>query len=68
MQQKSRKLLGTVAILVLLIVYPLAIMEVYVSTPLMGLPWWGAIIALCIAGLLWFYPASWVVRWMSKPE
>jgi len=68
MQQKTRKLWGTLAIIALLIVYPLAIMEVYVSTPLMGLPWWGAIIVLAIAGLLWFYPASWVVRWMSKPD
>jgi hypothetical protein len=49
-----------------LIVYPLAVMQVY-STRLMGLPWWGAIAVLCIAGLLWFYPASWVIRWMSKP-
>ena len=68
MQQKSRKLLGTVAILALLVVYPLAVMELYVSTPLMGLPWWAAIIVLCIAGLLWFFPASWVIRWMSKPD
>jgi hypothetical protein len=68
MQQKTRKLWGTLGIIALLIVYPLAIMEIYVSTPLMGLPWWGAIIVLAIAGLLWFYPASWVVRWMSKPD
>jgi hypothetical protein len=34
----------------------------------MGLPWWGTIAVLCIAGLLWFYPASWVVRWMSRPD
>jgi len=56
-----------VAIIALLIVYPLAVMEIYVTT-MMGLPWWGAIVVLCIAGLLWFYPASWVVRWMSKPD
>jgi hypothetical protein len=67
MQQKTRKLWGTVAIIALLIVYPLAVMQVYVTT-MMGLPWWGAIIVLCIAGLLWFFPASWVVRWMSKPD
>ena len=68
MTQRTRKLWGTLGIIASLIVYPLAIMEIYVSTPLMGLPWWGAIIVLAIAGLLWFYPASWVVRWMSKPD
>ncbi len=67
MQQKSRKLLGTVAIIALLIAYPLVVMEIYAST-MMALPWWGAIVVLCIAGLLWFFPASWVVRWMSKPD
>jgi hypothetical protein len=67
MQQRTRKLWGTVALIALLVVYPLAVVEIYVST-LMGLPWWGTIAVLCIAGLLWFYPASWVVRWMSRPD
>lgn len=67
MRQTNRKLLGLFAILGLLIVYPLAIMELYVST-MMALPWWGAIIVLAILGLLWFYPASVVIRWMSKPD
>jgi len=66
MQQRIRKLWGTLMMIGLLIVYPLVVMQVY-STRLMGLPWWGAIAVLCIAGLLWFYPASWVIRWMSKP-
>jgi hypothetical protein len=42
-------------------------MEIYASY-MMALPWWGAIGVLCVAGLLWFYPASWVVRWMAKPD
>jgi hypothetical protein len=66
MQPRTRKLWGTLMMIALLIIYPLAVMQVY-STKLMGLPWWGAIVVLCIAGLLWFYPASWVIRWMSKP-
>ncbi|MGN6158721.1 MAG: DUF2842 domain-containing protein [Devosia sp.] len=66
MQPRTRKLWGTLMMIALLIIYPLAVMQVY-STTLMGLPWWGAIVVLCIAGLLWFYPASWVIRWMSKP-
>jgi hypothetical protein len=65
--QKIRKLWGTLGIIVLLIVYPLAVMELYATT-MMGLPWWGAIAVLAVAGLLWFYPASWMVRWMSKPD
>lgn len=67
MTQKIRKLWGTLGIIVSLIVYPLAIMELYATT-MMGLPWWGAIVVLAVFGLLWFYPASWIIRWMSKPE
>jgi hypothetical protein len=67
MQQRTRKLWGTLALIALLVVYPLAVVQIYVST-LMDLPWWGTIIVLCIAGLLWFFPASWIVRWMSKPD
>ncbi len=67
MPQRTRKLLGTVAIVILLIAYPLAVMEIYV-TWFAALPWWGAIIVLCVAGLLWFFPASRVVRWMSAPD
>ena len=47
MQQKARKLWGTLAIIALLIVYPLAVMELYATT-MIGLPWWGG-----DAGLVW---------------
>ena len=67
MTQKIRKLWGTLGIIASLIIYPLAIMELYAST-MMGLPWWGAIVVLAVFGLLWFYPASWIIRWMSKPD
>ena len=67
MRERTRKLWGMLAIIALMIVYPLAVMELYVST-MMGLPWWGAILVLAVAGLLWFYPASWVIRWMSRPD
>ena len=67
MRERARKLWGMLAIIALMIAYPLAVMELYVST-MMGLPWWGAILVLAVAGLLWFYPASWVIRWMSRPD
>ncbi|MEP7241058.1 MAG: DUF2842 domain-containing protein [Devosia sp.] len=60
-------MLGTVAIIALLVIYPLLVMEIY-ATWLSGLPWWGAVAVLCAAGLLWFFPASRVVRWMSRPD
>jgi hypothetical protein len=67
MPQRTRKLLGTVGLIVLIVAYPLLVMEIYV-TWMMGLPWWGAILVLAIAGGLWFFPAAWVVRWMVRPD
>ena len=67
MRERTRKLWGMLVIIALMIVYPLAVMELYVTT-MMGLPWWGTILVLAVAGLLWFYPASWVIRWMSRPD
>ncbi len=67
MTQTSRKLLGTLGLIVLLIAYPLAIAEVYARF-FMALPWWAAILILAAAGAAWFFPASWVVRWMSRPD
>jgi hypothetical protein len=66
-RQSARKLWGTVAILVLLVAYPLAVMEIYASH-FMALPWWGALVVLAIAGIFWFWPASILIRWMSKPD
>jgi hypothetical protein len=66
-RQSARKLWGTVAILVLLVAYPLAVMEIYARN-FMALPWWGALVVLAIAGVLWFWPASILIRWMSKPD
>lgn len=67
MRQSTRKLWGTVAIIALLIVYPLAVMELY-ATYLMALPWWGAIPVFAVLGALWFFPASVVIRWMAKAD
>ena len=67
MRQSIRKPLGTFAIIALLIVYPLVVMEIYV-TWLMALPWWAAILTLAIAGICWFFPAAWLVRWMARPD
>ncbi len=67
MTQSTRKLIGTVLTLVLLLVYPLIVMELYARF-LAGSAWWVAILLFAVLGLLWFYPASWVIRWMSRPD
>lgn len=65
MTQSSRKLAGTVLIIVLLAVYPLAAMQVYASW-LAAAPWWIAVGYAMVAGLLWALPAGIIIRWMAR--
>lgn len=65
--QRSRKFFGTILILVLLVVYTVAAAAIYANF-LGGQPWWILVTYFAVAGLLWFFPATWVIRWMAKPD
>jgi len=65
--QRSRKLLGTLGLIGLIVVYCVAVMAVYLNL-LGGQPWWVLIGFFAVAGLVWFFPASWLVRWMARPD
>lgn len=67
MTQSTRKLLGTVLILLSIVVYSVLAGAVYAS--LLGdAPWWLLIVYFAVAGGLWFFPATWIIRWMSRPD
>jgi hypothetical protein len=42
-------------------------MAVYMNL-LAGHAWWVLILFFAAAGLLWFFPATWVIGWMAKPD
>lgn len=67
MNQRTRKLLGTIGLIALIIGYSVAVGAVYASF-LSEQPWWVLILYFAVAGLLWFFPASWTIRWMVKPD
>jgi Mg2+ and Co2+ transporter CorA len=67
MTRKTRGLLGTIAIIGLLVVYPLAIAGLF-GEMLARVPGWAAILAFAVLGILWFVPAAFVIRWMSRPD
>jgi hypothetical protein len=66
MTSSTRKFYGTLLLLALLVVYPLAAMMVFVSF-LGAAPWWGAILYALVAGMLWALPAAMIIRWMARP-
>ena len=67
MKQRQRKLVGAIGLVVLIVVYSLAIGAVYANF-LAGATGWVLIVFFAVAGLLWFFPASWAVKWMAKPD
>ena len=65
--QRSRKLLGTLGVVGLIVVYSIGVGAIYANF-LGGQPRWVLIGFFATAGLLWFFPAAWLIRWMAKPD
>ena len=67
MSQSTRKLIGTLAVLGSIIAWSIVITAIYLAM-LPNADWWVLIIFFAIAGTSWFFPAAWIIRWMSKPD
>ena len=67
MNQSTRKLAGTVGLIALIVVYCILVGAIY-ATFLGGQVWWVLILFFAVAGGLWFFPATWIIRWMAKPD
>lgn len=64
---RLRKLIGAVALLVLVIVWALLAMALAQSA-LTSVSDWIAAIYYVVAGLGWVLPAMPLIRWMSRPD
>ena len=67
MTQSTRKLLGTVLTLVVLVLYACLATAIYNSF-LVGAPAPLLLAYFAVAGLLWAVPIMYVIRWMAKPN
>lgn len=64
---RTRKLAGTIALLIFLAVYALAVMLLAVVLQVSG----SKLVELgfyIVGGLAWVVPAAWLVRWMQRPD
>jgi RsiW-degrading membrane proteinase PrsW (M82 family) len=64
---RTRKLIGTLLLIPVTLAYMVAAGAIYASF-LGAAPWWVLILYFAIAGLGWFFPAAWIVRWMARPD
>lgn len=67
MSDSTRKLIGSLAILVLVILYSVLATTI-AAVHLMQSPWWVHLLYFFFTGLLWVLPAMWIIRWMLTPR
>ena len=67
MRQRTRKLIGTIVMILFVLAYgpvAMALME----SRIMEAPQWVQVIAYLVIGLAWIIPVMPLIRWMQKPD
>ena len=67
MSQNLRKLIGTVLLVALVVIYALVATAV-ATAKLADAPGWVHLLYFLGTGVLWVLPAMWLVSWMLKPD
>ena len=68
MTMRTRKLIGTILLLVMITVYSLLAMIVAVVLEVNTTSEWVELVYYAVAGLLWVVPAAWIIWWMSRED
>jgi hypothetical protein len=66
MPVRLRKLIGTILIIILVIVYAIGA-TTFASQFLGASAWWVHLLYFFFTGLLWVLPAMVIIKWMEKP-
>ncbi|WP_029002456.1 DUF2842 domain-containing protein [Azorhizobium doebereinerae] len=67
MRQRVRKLIGTVLLLVLVVVWAIGAMAL-AQGRVTDLPAGWQTVSYVLLGILWVIPAALLIRWMEKPD
>jgi hypothetical protein len=67
MDSRTRKLVGTVVLLVFLLLYTWAAVAIGAGRITLA-PAWAQFAYFLVAGLLWALPAGALIRWMQRPD
>lgn len=67
MSVRIRKLIGTVALLVFLVLYAWLASAIGAGRISLA-PAWAQFAYFLVAGLLWVIPAGLLIRWMQRPD
>ena len=67
MPTRTRKFVGTIALLIFLTGYVLLAMAVAIVLQVRGVAGIGELAFYIVAGIVWVIPAGLIVRWMQSP-
>ncbi len=67
MNQTARKILGAIAILVLMTIYAV-LATTFAAANLEQSSGWVHLVYFFVTGLLWILPAMLIIKWMLKPD
>ncbi|GGF59402.1 hypothetical protein GCM10007301_18930 [Azorhizobium oxalatiphilum] len=67
MRQRVRKLIGTVLMLVLVVVWAVSAMAL-AQGRVTDLPWAWQTVCYVLLGIAWVLPAMVLIRWMERPD
>jgi hypothetical protein len=68
MRQRSRKLVGTIGLFLLVAAYAVVAAGVAVVLQVRNVGLWTELGYYAVAGLLWVLPAGLLIRWMQRPD
>jgi hypothetical protein len=68
MTQRKRKLIGTIALLVMITVYAALAVAAAIVLQVQNASKVAELIYYVVAGLLWVLPAGLLISWMQKPD
>jgi len=68
MTQRKRKLVGTVALLLMIAVYAVLAVAVAIVLQVRNVSTVAELVYYIVAGLLWVLPAGWLIAWMQRPD
>ncbi|RUP10333.1 DUF2842 domain-containing protein [Hyphomicrobium sp.] len=68
MTQRKRKLVGTLALLLMIAVYAVLAVAVAIVLQVRNVSTVAELVYYIVAGLLWVLPAGWLIAWMQRPD
>ncbi|KUO62253.1 MAG: hypothetical protein APF80_14665 [Alphaproteobacteria bacterium BRH_c36] len=68
MNMRMRKLVGTVVLMAMIVVYALIAMIVAVALEVNTTSKFVELVFYAVAGLLWVVPAAIIIKWMSRDD